>query len=68
MDIDNEIQLIRRIKSDLIKEAVKHRRSDRPEAGMAATDCEEQAEGLTSILMTLDAVKMMREASQRIFS
>ena len=59
MDIKKQTQLIRRIQADFRKEAHKHRSDGN---GLAATDCEGQADALDAVLATLKGVALMAEA------
>ena len=59
MDIKKQAQLVRRIQADFRKEAHKHRSDGN---GLAATDCEGQADALDAVLATLKGVDMMTEA------
>jgi hypothetical protein len=59
MDIKRQMQLIRRIQADFRKEAHKHRSDGN---GLAATDCDWQADALDSVLATLKGVALMAEA------
>lgn len=59
MNIKKQIQLIRRIRADLCKEAYRHRDDGNR---MAAADCDEQANGLDDVLTTLRGISRMAEA------
>lgn len=59
MDIKQQAQLIRRIQADFRKEAHKHRSDGN---GLAATDCDGQADALDAVLATLRGVGLAQEA------
>jgi len=52
--IDKQRRLIRRIRADLLKEEARHRRDGN---GVAASDCEGQANGLDGVLESLETLK-----------
>lgn len=56
MNIHMQIKLIRRLQSDLKKEENKHLSDGN---SLAAADCEEQRNGLDSVLKTLQAAQAM---------